>query len=92
MLNDQKRNKLAVDDGGKVFALTILLTIALSFIIALIENANENVKIFLDSADGFWIMAVLSQIAILSAGVFYAFGKKISLVHEIGRASCRERV
>ncbi len=84
MLNDQKRNKLAVDDGGKVFALTILLTIALSFIIALIENANESVKIFLDSADGFWIMAVLSQIAILSAGVFYAFGKKISLVHATG--------
>ena len=40
-------------------ALTILLTIALSFIIALIENANESVKIFLDSADGFWIMAVV---------------------------------
>ena len=84
MLNKEKRNKLTIEDSGKVFALTILLTLALSFIIAIISNANEGVKAFLDTPDGFWVTAILSQLAILAAGVFYAFGKKISLVRATG--------
>lgn len=84
MMNEKKSYKLTIEDSGKVFALTIFITIVLSFTIALLQNTNEDLKVFLNGADGFWVMAVLSQLAILGSGVFYAMGKKISLVHATG--------